>query len=143
MRPHWEGEELFQGDIIHSRVYKNPKPFIGKNVLVVGMGNTGAEIALDLAEAGIPTRISVRSPVNIVPRDLLGRPVQTSAKMLARPSRLGDVIGAQIRRVFLATCGSTHSLSDVPPMVQVRTTGKTPVIDLERWRKSKPEILRW
>ncbi|MEZ4686471.1 MAG: hypothetical protein R3B47_10515 [Bacteroidia bacterium] len=58
--------------------------------------------------------------------------VQTSAKMLARlPFGLGDVIGAQIRRVFFGNLRKYNiPLSDVPPMVQVRTTGKTPVIDL-------------
>ena len=47
----------------------------GKRTLVVGYGNSGAEIALDLAEAGIDVVLSVRSPVNIVPRELFGVPI--------------------------------------------------------------------
>ena len=50
--PTWPGMETFGGPILHSSVYRNPAPFAGKRVLVVGYGNSGAEIALDLAEAG-------------------------------------------------------------------------------------------
>ncbi len=44
-------------------------------MLVVGYGNSGAEIALDLAEAGIDVTLAVRSPVNVVPRELFGVPI--------------------------------------------------------------------
>ena len=54
------------------------------------MGNTGAEIALDLAEHGVAVALSVRSPVNIVRRDVLGRPTQLTSMALARlPTALG------------------------------------------------------
>ena len=45
--PHWPGEERFKGTILHSANYKNATPFKNRKVLVVGMGNSGAEIALD------------------------------------------------------------------------------------------------
>ena len=51
--PTWPGMETFDGPILHSSRYRNPAPFAGKRALVVGYGNSGAEIALDLAEAGI------------------------------------------------------------------------------------------
>ncbi|MDV7400617.1 NAD(P)-binding domain-containing protein, partial [Arthrospira platensis SPKY1] len=57
-RPDFPGEANFQGRILHSREYKNSAPFRGQKVLVVGMGNTGAEIALDLSENGIAAAIS-------------------------------------------------------------------------------------
>jgi cation diffusion facilitator CzcD-associated flavoprotein CzcO len=78
--PRWEGIDQFAGTIKHSVEYKNPNPYRGSRVLVIGMGNTGAEIALDLSEAGIPVWLSVRGEVNIVPRDLNGRPVQVTTK---------------------------------------------------------------
>ena len=62
------------------------------------MGNTGAELALDLAENDIAVAISVRSPITIVPRDINGRPVQLTAKKLAKlPFGLGDWLGTQVR----------------------------------------------
>ena len=67
VRPHIPGEEAFGGPIIHSRDYRNPQPFQGQQVLVVGAGNSGIEIAVDLAEHGVETAISVRSGVAFVP----------------------------------------------------------------------------
>src|SRR5439155_4035320 len=52
VRPDWPGEDCFGGDIRHSVDYRNPVPYSGKRVLVVGLGNSGGEIALDLAAAG-------------------------------------------------------------------------------------------
>ena len=52
-----------------------PAPFAGKRVLVIGYGNSGAEIALDLAEAGVDVALSVRGPVNVIPRELFGVPI--------------------------------------------------------------------
>jgi lysine/ornithine N-monooxygenase len=48
--PSIHGMEKFRGKLIHSAAYANAKPFAGQSVLVIGMGNTGAEIALDLSE---------------------------------------------------------------------------------------------
>ena len=131
-RPVFDGENTFKGTIIHSRDYKNHAPFSGKKVLVVGMGNTGAEIALDLSEHDIPTFLSVRGSVNIIPRDVLGRPTQQSAHMLAKlPNWLGDWIGAQIQKLSFGDLRPYGLIpSSMPPARQLRETGKTPVIDI-------------
>jgi cation diffusion facilitator CzcD-associated flavoprotein CzcO len=130
--PAFAGSDTFKGDIIHSRTYKEPSPFKGQQVLVVGMGNTGAEIALDLSEHGISTYLSVRSPVNIVPRDFLGNPTQKTAFTLAKlPTWLGDWIGAQVSKLAFGDL-KPYGLqpSKMPPAKQLRVTGKTPVIDI-------------
>ena len=130
--PSWPGQEQFEGDILHSRFYKNPEPYKGKKVLIIGMGNTGAEVALDLSEHDVETYISVRGPISLVPRDLNGRPVQVTSKALAKiPFGLGDWLGSQIRKVYFGDL-TKYGLrsSTVPPAVQLRETGKTPVIDL-------------
>jgi len=62
-------QERFRGQLLHSAGYRNADGFVGQRVLVVGAGNTGAEIALDLAEHGAKPTLAVRSPVNVVPRD--------------------------------------------------------------------------
>lgn len=80
--PAWEGQEQFRGDILHSRDYRNAEPFKGKKVLIVGIGNTGAELALDLYENGATPFISVRGPVNFIRRDVAGRPAQKTALLL-------------------------------------------------------------
>ncbi|TIT47458.1 MAG: NAD(P)/FAD-dependent oxidoreductase, partial [Mesorhizobium sp.] len=62
--PKFAGIDAFKGKTLHSADYRNATPFAGQSVLVVGMGNTGAEIALDLAEGGARPTISVRDGVH-------------------------------------------------------------------------------
>lgn len=131
-RPRLAGEEEFRGSIIHSQVYRNPGPFRGERVLVVGMGNTGAEIALDLAEHHTEVAISVRGPVNIVPREVLGRPTQLTGRALSRlPDRLADAIGVMLRRLTVGDLSRWGiELPELPPTAQLRERGQTPVIDV-------------
>ncbi len=130
--PKWPGQELFKGEIIHSISYKNAEPFLAKKVLVVGLGNTGAELALDLSEHDIETFLSVRSPVNIVPRDVMGRPVQVTGKMLAKlPFNIGDWIGSKVGKLVIGDLGKYGvPISKISPSAQLREHGQTPVIDL-------------
>jgi len=132
--PKIDGEERFGpgGRIVHSRDYRDATPFVGERVLVVGMGNTGAEIALDLAEHGVSVALSVRSPVNIVHRDVLGRPTQQTSIMLARlPTPIGDALARLLCDVTVGDIGR-YGLprSRVSPLRQLREQGRTPVIDV-------------
>ena len=130
--PTWPGMDDFPGLIQHSRWYKNGAELKDKHVLVVGMGNTGAEIAIDLHEHGAIPFISVRGPVNIVLRDLNGRPTQTTAMLLQKlPNWLGDWIGKQVSKLTIGDL-SAYGIQrpDIPPTKQLRLYGKTPVIDV-------------
>ena len=130
--PSWPGLDQYKGQLVHSRDYKNTEPFKGQKVLVIGFGNTGAEVALDLSENDIEVAVSIRSPITIVPRDVNGRPVQVTAKQLAKlPFGLGDWLGTQIRRFIIGDLTKYGvPLSKMHPAVQLRETGKTPVIDI-------------
>ncbi len=87
-------QESFRGALLHSAAYRNGAPFAGQRVLVVGAGNTGAEIALDLVEHGAAPTLAVRAPINVVPRDLLGMPIQLTSIRLARaPLAVADAVG--------------------------------------------------
>jgi cation diffusion facilitator CzcD-associated flavoprotein CzcO len=70
------GRERFRGRIDHSVTYRRPEPFRSQRVLVVGVGNSAGEIAAELADAGAFVTIAVRSGARIVPRQLLGIPIQ-------------------------------------------------------------------
>lgn len=131
-RPTFKGEENFQGKILHSRDYKNAEPFLNQRVLVVGMGNTGAEIALDLSEHGIETFLCVRGMVNIVPRDFLGNPTQVTALRLSKlPTWLSDWIAIQVRKYALGDLSKFGlKFPKVSPTEQLRRTGQTPVMDI-------------
>lgn len=131
-RPHFHNEELFEGQILHSAVYKNTQPYQNKKVLVVGMGNSGSEIALDFAEQGVDVNISVRGAVNIVPNVFLGSPTQLTALKLAKlPNWLNDSIALLVRKITFGDLGRLGiQLPRIAPSRQLRETGQTPVIDL-------------
>ncbi|XWS36226.1 hypothetical protein CRYUN_Cryun20dG0067200 [Craigia yunnanensis] len=69
--PEIEGLNTFPGDVLHSTQFRNGKAFRDQNVLVVGSGNSGMEIALDLANHGANTSMVVRSPVHILSKEMV------------------------------------------------------------------------
>jgi putative flavoprotein involved in K+ transport len=95
------GRETFTGEQVHSAEYRNPGPYRGKDVLVVGTGNSGAEIAVDLVEGGARrVGISVRTPPNILRRDVGGLPAQVVGVLLRPlPVRVVDRFAAIMQRV--------------------------------------------
>jgi cation diffusion facilitator CzcD-associated flavoprotein CzcO len=131
-RPSWPDIETFRGPIVHSSNYRNASAFAGKRVLVVGFGNSGGEIALDLAEAKIDVAIAVRSPVQIIPRDLLGRPILSWVIFYSfLPARLVDLINAPVLRLVL---GNFEKLglrrAAKGPRQMVEEDGHVPLIDI-------------
>jgi putative flavoprotein involved in K+ transport len=67
--PGWAGDGGFRGALLHAAQYRDATSFLGVDVLVVGVGNSGAEIATDLVEGGARSvRVSVRTPPHVVPR---------------------------------------------------------------------------
>jgi putative flavoprotein involved in K+ transport len=101
--PQWPGADLYRGQLTHSASYTNAQPFIGKRVLVVGPGNSGAEIATDIGEnAGAFVALSIRTPPPIVPRDPFGMPVQRTGIMLSfLPASIADRLGRLTSRLVL------------------------------------------
>ncbi len=83
--PDWPGRDAFTGELLHAHAYRAPGPFAGRDVLVVGVGNTGAEIATDLAAGGAGrVRLAVRTAPHILRRATLGWPSQASAILCRR-----------------------------------------------------------
>ncbi|MCL7032748.1 hypothetical protein MKW94_010780 [Papaver nudicaule] len=68
--PEINGLDSFTGEVIHSTEYKSGERYANKNVMVVGAGNSGMEIALDLSIFGAKTSIVVRSPIHIISREM-------------------------------------------------------------------------
>jgi cation diffusion facilitator CzcD-associated flavoprotein CzcO len=130
--PTWPRMETFDGPILHSNRYRNPAPFAGKRALVVGYGNSGAEIALDLAEAGVDVTLSVRSPVNVVPRELFGVPILAfPAAEQWLPPRVADTLNAPLVRFAigsLAAAGLTKAAKG--PLQSIEEDGRVPLIDI-------------
>lgn len=74
--PTWADRDRFAGPVVHSSAYREPSPYRGQRVLVVGSGNSAADIVVDLAGVAGEVIMAVRTPPNIVRRDSLGLPSQ-------------------------------------------------------------------
>lgn len=83
--PEWAGRDAYTGEFLHAGDYRNATPFAGRDVLVVGVGNTGAEIAVDLVEGGASrVRLSVRTAPHIVRRSTAGWAAQYTGVLVRR-----------------------------------------------------------
>ncbi len=130
--PDLPGQAAFRGELLHSRKYRTGAAFAGKRVLVVGMGNTGAELALDLYEQGAQPFISVRSPVHIVQRDTMGRPTQPTAIFLNKfPNWFYDLLAGLSQKLTVGDL-SAYGIQTPPyaPSYGIRKFGKIPVINI-------------
>ena len=131
-RPAWDGLDEFEGSVVHSSEYKNADQFAGKRVLVVGLGNSGGEIALDLSETAASVELSVRGAVNVIPKEVLGIPILTLAiAEQALPVALADFVNRQVAKlVFGDLSGLGLRVSDQGPLAQVLEKKKVPLIDI-------------
>lgn len=130
--PQWPGRAEFAGLVIHSADYRNGRPFAGQRVLVVGFGNSGGEIAVDLYEHGARPSIAVRNPVNVVSRETLGIPSLTWNLLLSRlPGNMGDWVAAPLVRLSVGdlTRYGLHK-SDIGPIQQIKVKEQVPLIDV-------------
>lgn len=131
--PDWPGKDGFPGELVHSREYRNPEPYRGRSVLVVGSGNSGAEIAVDLVEGGASkVWCSVRTPPDIVRRDRFGIPSQAiGVAMTKLPSSWRRPIAGFMRRVTIPDL--TELGLPVPPggaLANFATHRVIPILDV-------------
>ena len=130
--PRWPGQERFSGPILHSSEYRNGESFRGQSVLVVGFGNSGGEIAIDLHESGARVALAVRGAVNVIPRDILGIPILSVGIALSRlPARVTDAVAAPLSRLSLGDITKLgFRRSSIGPVTQIKTQGRIPLIDV-------------
>ncbi|MFB7271311.1 flavin-containing monooxygenase [Streptomyces sp. NPDC056244] len=106
--PSWPGVESYDGELLHASAYRNAGPYAGKDVLVVGVGNTGAEIAVDLAEGGAArVRLAVRTAPHIVRRSTAGWPAQRTGILVRRlPAWFVNIAAAGMARLSVPDLSS-------------------------------------
>ena len=131
--PDWPGRAGFTGELIHSSQYMSPAPYRDRDVLVVGAGNSGAEIAHDVRDGGATrSRLSVRTPPQIVRRATAGIPAQLIGMAIKRvPRHWVDPISKTQRRLSIPDL----SAQGLPrPEHGIRAafiaTGTTPILDV-------------
>ncbi|MFG2120750.1 flavin-containing monooxygenase [Streptomyces sp. NPDC048710] len=144
--PEWPGLDGYGGEFLHAGGYRNAAPYAGRDVLVVGVGNTGAEIAVDLVEGGAArVRLAVRTVPHIVRRSTLGWPAQYSGVLVRRlPVRFVDRVSRLQARVGVPDL-SAHGLPRPDTGLYSRVKqGAIPVQDvglIDAVRKGKVEIV--
>ncbi|PKA49829.1 Indole-3-pyruvate monooxygenase YUCCA2 [Apostasia shenzhenica] len=131
--PEFTGISEFKGQILHTSSYNRGDDFSGQKVLVVGCGNSGMEVCLDLCNNHAEASMVVRDKLHILPREVLGISTFGLSMWLLRwlPVRAVDH--------FLLLCaqlimGNTERYGlqrpKIGPLQLKNTTGKTPVLDV-------------
>ncbi|KAK1289861.1 putative indole-3-pyruvate monooxygenase YUCCA8 [Acorus calamus] len=131
--PDVEGIREFGGHVSHASEYRSGDSFRGKKVVVVGCGNSGMEVCLDLCHYNAYPSMVVRDSVHVLPREVLGKSTFELAVFLMKwlPLWLVDKI-----MLFLAwlVLGNIEKLGlkrpSIGPLELKNTQGKTPVLDL-------------
>ncbi|MCE7047223.1 NAD(P)/FAD-dependent oxidoreductase [Streptomyces purpurascens] len=144
--PDWPGREAFTGEFLHAGEYRDGAPYAGRDVLVVGIGNTGAEIAVDLVESGASrVRLAVRTVPHLVRRSTAGWAAQYSGVLVRHlPVGLVDRISRAQAKVAIPDL-SAHGLPRPDTGLYTRVKqGAIPVQDvglIDAVRKGEVEIV--
>jgi len=128
--PDWPGLETFPREVVHSADYREPSAYAGRDVLVVGAGNSATEIALDLLSVGATVTLSVRTPPSILRREILGLPIQLLGLALIKaPPGVINPLVAATRRVSVPDLSAQGLPRIRNPYTQFKETGTVPIID--------------
>ncbi|KOM30287.1 hypothetical protein LR48_Vigan1086s002200 [Vigna angularis] len=138
--PEIEGLKEFKGDVIHACEYKCGERFKGKKVLVVGCGNSGMELSLDLFNHSASPSIVVRSSVHVLPREVFGKSTFELATLMLQWLPLWVVDRVLLVLAWLVL-GNTEKFGLKRPLEGPLSwknrKGKTPVLDIGTLEKIK------
>jgi cation diffusion facilitator CzcD-associated flavoprotein CzcO len=122
--PALPGAAQYRGQVLHSVEYRRPDGFVGKRVLVVGVGNSGGEIGSELARAGATVTIAVRSGAHVAPREIGPFPAQYVRYVVGLlPRRAQEFVVARVQARLERTLGPpvlprpAHSPLDAIPLI--------------------------
>jgi cation diffusion facilitator CzcD-associated flavoprotein CzcO len=91
----------FAGRVMHSAEYKSAEAFAGKRVLIVGCGNSGADIAVDAVKQAASVDISLRRGYYFLPKFVRGRPIDTMGGLIKMPRAIKQRLDALIVRLVI------------------------------------------
>ncbi|KAH7849173.1 hypothetical protein Vadar_014139 [Vaccinium darrowii] len=131
--PKIEGMSEFVGQIVHTSGYKTGECFYGKRVLVVGCGNSGMEVCLDLCNYDAQPSLVVRDSVHVLPQEMLGTSTFGLSMWLLKwlPVRMVDRFLLLMSRLMIGdTAKFGLNRPDLGPLELKKVSGKTPVLDI-------------
>ncbi|ANH37793.1 putative oxidoreductase CzcO [Nocardioides dokdonensis FR1436] len=91
----------FTGTVLHSSQYRSPSAFTDQRVLVVGCGNSGADIAVDAVHHARSVDLSVRRGYHFLPKFVAGRPIDTLGGKLRLPRAVKQRVDAALIRALV------------------------------------------
>ncbi len=104
--PAWPGLESFRGRVLHAAAFRNAADYRGRNVLVVGSGNSAAEIASRLTEHAAVVTCAIRTPPHLLPRSFLGIPMAGWGLVLRHlPAAWTDAMMLALQRLTFGDLG--------------------------------------
>jgi cation diffusion facilitator CzcD-associated flavoprotein CzcO len=130
--PDLPGLDDYIGTVVHSSAYRNPAALGAREVLVIGPGNSGAEIAADLADAGVRVSLAMRTPPNVVLRAVAGIPSQALIlSMSPLPVKVQDLLAGLLQKVAVGNL-SRYGIPKAPRGIatQQLRDDVTPTIDV-------------
>ncbi|KAJ0031171.1 hypothetical protein Pint_13172 [Pistacia integerrima] len=131
--PHIEGTENFGGPILHSSSYRCGETFREKSVLVVGCGNSGMEVSLDLCNYNARPTLAVRNAVHVLPQEIIGISTFGLSMSLLKwlPVRLVDQFLLLMSWFLLGDTAQIGLIRPkLGPLELKNLFGKTPVLDV-------------
>lgn len=133
--PAWARDPMFRGRVLHSCDYRNAEPFVGQDIVVVGAGSTGMELAHEMACGGARSvSLSVRTPPNILLRVMGGAPSDLPVPLLLHlPAPLVDRMLSGLQRRCVGDLSAYGLPAPVEgPMASLKSRGAgTAVVDRE------------
>jgi cation diffusion facilitator CzcD-associated flavoprotein CzcO len=122
--PRWPGIDRFRGELLHSADFVNAWPYRGRDVLVVGAGNSAADIAVQLANDGARRIwLAVRTPPHLVRRAIAGFPSDLFLELFSKvPARMIDPLIARMNRLIW---GDLSPFGFRPPPLGLKATVET------------------
>jgi dimethylaniline monooxygenase (N-oxide forming) len=76
--PPFPGSDSFAGEQMHAHDYRDAGPFAGRRVVVLGVGNSGVDLACAISYAADATFLSSRRGVHVLRKRLRGKPIDQS-----------------------------------------------------------------
>jgi dimethylaniline monooxygenase (N-oxide forming) len=99
--PSFPGADGFPGEQIHAHYYRTPDPLVGKRVLVLGIGNSACDIAVESSRVAASTDLAMRRGAHILPKYMFGIPTDrlTDSPLVHAPLKVQQTMLAGLLRL--------------------------------------------
>jgi dimethylaniline monooxygenase (N-oxide forming) len=98
--PAFPGADTFVGEQLHAHFYRDSSIFAGKNVVVLGLGNSAVDIAVESSYAAARTYLATRRGAWIVPKYLFGRPMDQLSNDPRIPFKIRQRVAHQLIKAY-------------------------------------------